>query len=301
MDIPLLQERFGGRAPQVRAESCLNARHRHADCTRCVDACAPAAIALEDRLPELDPDLCVHCGACVATCPTDVFSQLSPPEKTLALTFEQLPGAAPLELICSLVEPAKTTHAPVAARVQHRRCLAALTPEQLLTLSGDGARPLWLDDSACAACPLHPAHAVIRASVATVNGLLAAVGRTPSLALHTEDADRLLDEPIQRPVLDGMRPQVSRRGFFGALRKMAEDRVEQALEEEPAPMLRAAAPVDQRLPRQLPPSRKRLLDRLARLASFEEAAEAPLDREVPLAGLPFAAVHVDPAACSGCG
>jgi len=85
-------------------------------------------------------------------------------------------------------------------------------------------------------------------------------------------------------VLDGKKPQLSRRGFFGALGQMGKERMERALEEEAPPMLRPAVAVDQRLPRRLPHSRKELLARLSALAAF-----------------PFASVLVDTDVCSACG
>lgn len=302
-DQPLLflQEAFAGNPPSVRSWLCLNTRHQRAGCTRCVDACPTDAIVLDAQRPALQMDRCVHCGACVPVCPTDVFTQPNPAETTLALSLAQLPASAPLELICPQHPATGETPAPVAATVRQRRCLAALSAEHLLELSGNGARSLWLDDSICQNCPIGQLQATIARSVATASGLLAACGLLQALALHSTDTDRLLAEPVQRPVLDGMQPKLSRRGFFGALRQMAQDRIEQAQQEEPAPMLRPAAPVDQRLPQQLPESRKRLLARLAQLSLADKDAAAMAGRAISLEKLPFARVEVDKEACAGCG
>ena len=289
---------FGGHTPRCTAELCLNQRHRGAGCTRCVDVCPSAAIDLDGQRPALDPDLCIQCGACTVACPTDVFVQISPPEQTLTLTFQHLPPETPLELICPLRPAAAQSQAPVAAIVRHQRCLAALSIPQLLDLSSQGNRPLWLDDSPCAGCPLATCHAQLLASVAAANELLAGFGRPPSLALHTTHADQLLAAPLDRPLLDGMKPQLSRRGFFGALRQMGQARVERALEEEAPPMLRPAVAVDQRLPRRLPHSRKELL---AHLADLTADSAPPDDSLLSLESLPFASVTVDARACSACG
>jgi len=266
-----------------------------------VDICPTGAIQLAENSPVLDPDLCVLCGACVNTCPTDVFSQISPPEQTLALTIQHLPPTAPLELVCPLRPGGAQTQAPVAAIVHHARCLAALSASDLIELSSRGARPLWLDDSPCAACSLAACHPLLLRATAGANELLAASGRSPSLALSTTHADQLLDAPIERPLLDGMKPRLSRRGFFGALRQMGQERVERARKEEAPPMLRPAVAVDERLPRHLPHSHTELLACLAGLAAGAVDAAPPADRMLSLAALPFAALTVAPGACSACG
>lgn len=289
---------FGGHTPRCTAELCLNQRHRGAGCTRCVDVCPTAAIGLSGHRPRLDSDLCVQCGACVVACPTDVFAQISPPEQALALTFQNLPPAAPLELVCPLRPAVAETRAPVAAIVRHQRCLAGLSIPHLLDLSGQGTRPLWLDDSPCADCAFGPCHSLLLDSVAGSNELLAGLGRSPSLVLRTTHADSLLDAPQALPVLDGMKAQLSRRGFFGALRQLGQERVERALEEEAPPMLRPAVAVDQRLPRRLPHSRKELLAHLTALAADDTPSD---DSLLSLHSLPFASVTMDASACSACG
>lgn len=39
-------------------------------CRRCVKACEYGAITMEDALAVIDPEKCVHCGACEPVCPT---------------------------------------------------------------------------------------------------------------------------------------------------------------------------------------------------------------------------------------
>ncbi len=56
---------------EVRADECLLARGR--ECDRCVAVCPYGAIRIGgdrfEAIPEVDPGLCVGCGACVAACP----------------------------------------------------------------------------------------------------------------------------------------------------------------------------------------------------------------------------------------
>lgn len=289
---------FGGHIPACHSALCLNQRHRGAGCRRCVDGCPTGAIRLEGSRPRLDESLCVQCGACTVTCPTDAFSQTSPPEPTLAQTLAVLPSDAPLALVCPRHPTPAHTPSPVDAVVRHARCLAALSLPTLLELSRQGERSLWLDDSPCAACPFAACHALLVESVAGANALLAAVGSGQSFQLVTSRREGILAETAQRPLLDGMRPQLSRRGFFASLRQMGEERVERALLEEPPPMLRPAVEIDKRLPQRLPDSHKRLL---AWLTTLGQSSAADGQEQVGLENLPFAAVEVESDTCSACG
>lgn len=289
---------FGGHIPTCHSALCLNQRHRGADCRRCVDSCPTGAIRLEGVHPSLDETGCVQCGGCAVACPTDVFSQTSPPEPTLAQTLAVLPAHARLALVCPRHPTPSHTPSPVDAVVRHARCLAALSLPFLLELSRQGERSLWLDDSPCAACPFAACHALLVESVAGANALLAACGRNQTLQLATVHGQSAVTEADQRPVLDGMRPQLSRRSFFVSLRRMGEERVERALLEDPPPMLRPAVEMDKRLPRRLPASHRRLLAWLAAL-NASEVGEG--QAQIGLENLPFAAVEVDGQACSACG
>jgi ferredoxin len=289
---------FGGHTPRCTAELCLNQRHKGTGCSLCVDHCPTGAIQLTGNRPALDPDLCVQCGTCLVICPTEVFSQTNLPELTLTLTFQHLPPAAPLELVCPLRSPLAETQAPVVALVRHPRCLASLSIPHLLDLSNRGERSIWLDDSLCVDCPFVVCHNLLCRSVAGANELLSAFGRPPALALHTTHAELLLSEPATRPLLDGMKPQLSRRGFFGALRQMGQERMGRALVEEAPPMLQPAVVVDERLPRRLPHSRKELL---ALLTTLTVDSPPPDESLLSLESLPFASVAVDADVCSACG
>lgn len=69
-----------GPAFDHRAEIGTDCLARHdVTCLSCSDACPEVAIRLRPRLgqpamPELDPDRCNGCGACVASCPADAIS-----------------------------------------------------------------------------------------------------------------------------------------------------------------------------------------------------------------------------------
>ena len=298
--LALLQGAFAPSAPKVHPDRCLNARHKEAGCRLCVDACPTDAIGLREGRPILDREQCARCGLCLHTCPTDAFTQARPAEATLLETVAQL-GAHPVELFCPLHPEPEHTQAPVAVRVRHKRCLAALAPAHLLTLSQDGQHPLWLDDSICNRCPLGANQAAIAQTATQANRLLEALGRPPAIHRHSQEAPQLPAQAEAKPLVDGSQPRVSRRGLLGALGRRVQERaaqVQDQLPDGPAPSPRS---VEERLPQQTPESRRRLLARLAPLLR-EGLESGALDAQAPLSteGLPLAQVTVDAEACSGC-
>ncbi len=163
-----------------------------------------------------------------------------------------------------------------------------------MELSDGGRRTIWLDDSPCAGCPIGAAQPAIAQTAATANQLLQAFGCSSAIHTHVSNPDKLRDEPASRPVIEGDQPELSRRGFFGALsqltRRTAATVIAEAL---PAPESREPVPVDQRLPHRIPASRGRLFGQLRRLGTPSEAS-------IETAGIPYAEVIVDAGACSAC-
>ena len=282
--------------PDLHADRCVNARHRQAGCTLCVDHCPVDAISLltgAQPLPVLDEDICVGCGACIRVCPTDAFSQYQHPETRLVNLRDEFPVDEGLALVCPQHPDAEHSPAPVRYAIRHQRCLAAFSIEQLLSLSLDGAREVWLADDACASCPIGQLHEDIVASVAAANQLLAGFDLPPAIHLATERAG---DGHSVR-VLDGAAPAVNRRGFFRSLGKLAQQRMDETVERAPKPLFAPGAPVDERLPYQTPPSLQRLNGHLAGLADRHPSLP---DFILDTNGLPWATMALDEATCSGC-
>lgn len=281
---------FNGAAVTQQTDRCLNHRHRGAGCTHCVAACPVDAITLVDGAPVLAAETCVQCGICLHSCPTGVFTQPNAAEAQLLHAAAQRPDQ-PLVVVCALhPSPAQTT-APVTTILYHRRCLAALAVDQLLALSQDGARSLWLDDTPCAACPIGAAQAVLQQNVTTANVLLQAFERAPALYLQGEHEEQLVDSAPRRPLIDVGNPPVNRRGLFTALGRAVRNQHDAAPPTLATPG--TVLPVS-RLPQQVPAA-------LAALQARLQQWETPTDGLINVADLPFATVQVDPARCSACG
>ena len=147
---PFLIERFS-----LRADRCLNGWHRNANCSRCADGCPVAAITLPDGDVRVN-EACVQCGVCLRACPTEVFVEASPPEAYLLQRINH-PHQDVWELACPLAQEKKEafrSQLAQANRLITPRCLGALGPSHLLELSDQGAGQVWLNDAACAACPI---------------------------------------------------------------------------------------------------------------------------------------------------
>ncbi|MFN3981283.1 MAG: 4Fe-4S dicluster domain-containing protein [Caldilinea sp.] len=280
---------FAGAAPTLQPGRCLNRRHVGANCTRCVDGCPAQAVTLNGATPTLDETTCVHCGVCTAICPTDSFVPTVDYEKTLRATVANLP-AAPTALVCPVHPTPDATTVAVNAIVQHRRCLAALDVADWLELSASGTRPLWIDDSPCADCPIGAAQATLKRTVEAARTLLHAAGRPPALLLHSEQPPAADAKLRHASLYDGAQPAISRRALFTRLRPGQSKQEEPVLDD----LLNRGAPLSARLPQQTPASRRRLL---AALAALPTAATT----EFVTQRTPFGVVDVDADHCSGCG
>ena len=305
-------DEFGGAPVSVHGERCLNFRHKDANCRLCVDSCPTEAIRLQPagfwpassaaettalppgpKEPRLDAERCVSCGLCLHLCPTEAFTQRGTPESTTAQTVALTPGDA-VALVCPQHPEPDRTRAPVDVVVRHKRCLAALSISRLLELSDGGRRAVWLDDSPCAECPIGRVQPLIARAVTAANEMLQAFGRAPRIRTHQGHDGELLDTPTQRRVIDGDRPELSRRHFFETLGQLMRRTAVTAIAESlPTPTPSGPLPVEQRLPQRIPQERQRLFRQLKRLGT-------PVVEPLPAATVPFAEILIDGDACSAC-
>ncbi|CAG0934683.1 partial NADH-quinone oxidoreductase subunit I, partial [Thermoflexales bacterium] len=297
-----LSERYTTEQLIVSADRCLNSRFKQIDCRVCVEACPAEAIQLEAGQAAINAETCVRCGACVWQCPTEVFAQ-SPGLKSKLPETVQAVGAASartaprsgtcVELRCSQVKGDKTS-VPDATIIQHPRCLAELSPAQLIELAAE--RDVWLNDQACAACPLKEAHTSIMRAVNEANRWRAAFDQPRHIHPLTTDADRNA-KPRAARVFDSANPPSDRRAFFKLFTRSLVEASASAAKSNDTDQVRPAIPplrghgkpVDQRLPRHVPAERARLLSVIEK---WGQPQRVPLD-------LPR--VQVKELDCTACG
>jgi ferredoxin len=276
-----LTERFDVEQLSVTADRCLNARFKQIDCRICVEACPVDAIRLEARCVTIDAEACAHCGACVWQCPTEVFAPPQAAQSKLRETVQAV-GGVPVELRCPQHKGDQTT-VPEATIIQHPRCLAELSPAQLIELAAD--RHVWLNDHACAACPLAEAHTSILRAVNEANRWRAAFNQPRRIHPLTIDGDRQA-KPHTARVFDSANPPSDRRSVFKLFTRSLVEAGASAANPTATDHMK---PVDQRLPRHVPTERARLLKVLVKLG---QPQDVPLD-------LPR--VSVTGSDCTACG
>jgi ferredoxin len=102
----------------IHAERCIHQRIVYSNCQTCVDVCPQNAWKQDDDGLSLDPDLCDHCGQCVAACPHEALSIAEPAphvvDRNLVLACERVTGS----------------HAPSAVGVV--ACLHALSADWVI-------------------------------------------------------------------------------------------------------------------------------------------------------------------------
>ncbi len=278
-----LTEHFGNEQLIVNADRCLNARFKKAGCHICVDACPVDAIHLDGQQVRLDSETCARCGACVWQCPTEVFTQPPASKSKLRETLQAV-GLVAVELRCPQ-HTGNSTLIPDVTIIQLPQCLADLSPTRLIDLAAE--RHVWLNDQACAACPLKEAHAAMMRAVTEANRWRAAFNQPRQIHLLTTDNNRFA-QPRTAPLLDSANPPSERRAFFGLLKKALIETGATAVGEKAEPNDQGV-PVSQRLPQHLPRERKSLLTVLSKLGQ---------PQDVPL-GLANLSIELEK--CTACG
>ena len=174
---------------------CVHALAAVAGCRACVDACPPAAWAIQRDGLDFDPERCDGCGLCVPACPTGALALDDPPALPLA--------GDSLRLTCA--------HAPAGDEGLIRlACLHALSEARLLALHRAGLRRLFVVSGHCAGCPRGQAQP-LAARVDAVNRALAGAG-APTIALLPAMTPGDLPPPRRRGLLGLLRPVGPREG-----------------------------------------------------------------------------------------
>jgi Fe-S-cluster-containing hydrogenase component 2 len=270
-------------AVRVAPERCLNRRHKDSKCTLCL-ACPTGAVTATGMSVQVDVDKCVGCGLCASACPTEAFT-LNGPALPELLRISANGRGAVVEVACPQRVPVEKSRSSAKAVVR-LSCLAWLSPSLLVAMVAQGITGLWLDDTACAGCPIGSAHATILRAVDAANRLLVLVGRRQAIFLYTGSPERL-GKARSLEVWDPTRPVYSRRDLFTAFRRVASQT--------------AATVADQAMP---PPPPAKLQQHLpVQRALLSAALPSLLVQGAPpgtVAGLPVGKVEVSDA-CTACG
>jgi ferredoxin len=258
----------------VDDKRCLNRLNRAAACDRCARACAVDAISIVNGQVQVDEERCVQCGACIQTCPVEVFNGRDP-LPSLLTCVDNIVEKQVLELVCSIQQtpPAYSRKTDAIVRVQG--CLASLAPSAYIGTLALGVQQLIVRTDACQDCPLNPAHDTIHQAISAAQRILSGRG----------EGDRLVEQsaplhPSHKPVYSTRNPPLSRRRFFSHLVGQNETII--------AGLLSPAYPLLEG--KNISRERVRLLAALGRL---------PPRQDVP-ADLPFAAICAAEG-CTACG
>jgi ferredoxin len=246
-----LQPLNAGARLRLNEGACLPLRSDFGGCRACANVCPVKVLDVSvDRVALAEG--CLHCGRCLAVCPTEAL-QLD------GFDIDALPpGAEAIEIECAKV--------PAAERVAHSievPCLGGLSAGRLAALhEAAGSRGIALVDRGwcrdCSACGAehHPAGAA-REQVALWLDAVHDPRTAPQMRRRTLPIRLMPNEIPFPPAPADPGPALSRRQFF---RTLASDPVGRS--RRPTPMGgdgRAAFPASQR---RESPERRRLLDAL---------------------------------------
>ena len=151
--------------------SCVHTSNKFAICDACVDSCPVETLKFDQfGVISFTPSDCVGCGGCLASCPTDSF---------------KLDDFNPLNFIFSFLESKQDI---LTCNESDLPCIAALSVEQLLSLTLISSKELTLDVGPCSDCEIaHKNLEVIEDNAQELNFLLEAMLQDKSIKLEKLD------------------------------------------------------------------------------------------------------------------
>lgn len=154
---------------------CVHSSNKSATCKVCVDVCPVETIKIADSLVSFTPSDCVGCGGCGAACPTTAYS---------------LDDFNPINFIFKFLESDEN----ILTCRSELPCIAALSVEELLSLTLFNKEEITLDIGPCSECPIAKTNlALIQERAQEVNFLLQAMMQKKALhvsALEAVEAEK---------------------------------------------------------------------------------------------------------------
>lgn len=166
--------------------SCVRTTNKFSECNACVTACPVSTIVITNQLPSFVPNDCVGCGGCLSACPSDAY---------------KLDDFNPLNFIFSYLESDKNE---ISCQKDAIPCLAALSVEEILSMSLISSKEIIFDKSHCKECDIAKVNLeIIEARVEETNFLLEAMQVDKIVKFEEiqieDDLDK--DEPNRREFL----------------------------------------------------------------------------------------------------
>ena len=153
---------------------CVHSSNKNATCNACVRVCPTQTIKISDSTVSFTPSECVGCGGCGAVCPTSAYS---------------LDDFNPINFIFKFLE----TDQKILTCKSELPCIAALSVEELLSLSLFNKEEITLDIAPCNECPIAQTNLdIIQNRAQEINFLLQAMMQKKSL--HVEAVQTVIKE-----------------------------------------------------------------------------------------------------------
>ena len=116
--------------------SCVRTTNKFSECNECVKACPVETIKIDEQLPSFVPNDCVGCGGCLSACPSSAYA---------------LDDFSAINFIFSYLESDKED---ISCREDAIPCLAALSVEDILSMSLLSTKKILFDKSHCSECEI---------------------------------------------------------------------------------------------------------------------------------------------------
>jgi len=175
---------------------CVHTSNKFAICDKCVIACPVETININDGVVSFTPNECVGCGGCNSVCPTAAY---------------ELDDFTPLNYVFNFLE----NDLDLITCKSELPCIAALSVEELLSITLISPKTIRADIGSCSECPIAQKNLqIIENRIEEVNFILDAMEQTKSITLEISD---IQEENIKSDILsrrellskDGLKKAVS--------------------------------------------------------------------------------------------